>query len=356
VIANAPSARDVAVAADPGILYLDQDAVRRASRELDPAAVVADALRLHAQGRTILPDEAYLGWTAPLGGPARSLNMPSYIDGDRRVAGTKIINGNPANVSRGLPRASGLTLLFDVETAQIVCVMDAAYISALRTACVTAVCATRLGRHPLERAAVIGAGALAAAHLETLPRYLPDVAVVAVYDSEPARSRQLLERYGDALQREGVSLRIAPSAREAIAGARLVVPVTTTRTAYIERDWLDQGALIVNVSLDDVTEEVVLSCDRLVVDDWKLVREDERRLLGRMYRAGLVTGPDELRSTARRVDAELGEIVAGTRPGRLRDDELILVNPFGLSIEDIAVAAAVYDVARRTGLGQQLDR
>ena len=87
-------------------------------------------------------------------------------------------------------------------------------------------------------------------------------------------------------------LEVAPSAEGAIRPAQLIVPVTTTTTGYIALDWLQPGAILVNVSLDDPLPEVALRADRLFVDDWPLVRADSRRLLGRMYRAGQIEGPD----------------------------------------------------------------
>jgi ornithine cyclodeaminase len=120
--------------------------------------------------------------------------------------------------------------------------------------------------------------------------------------------------------------------------------------------------LLVNVSLDDPMPDVVLEADKIIVDDWHLVKNDTRRLLGRMYRAGQVTGPDdpphssESRASSRRIDAQLGEVVLGKKAGREHADEIILVNPFGLAIEDVALATEVYRQARTSNMGVFLVR
>jgi ornithine cyclodeaminase len=79
-----------------------------------------------------------------------------------------------------------------------------------------------------------------------------------------------------------------------------------------------------------------------------------------MYREGKVIGPDTSgrgsRNGARQVDAEFGEVVLGTRPGRQSENEVILFNPFGLAIEDVALATVVYRVARESGVGEFLQR
>jgi N-[(2S)-2-amino-2-carboxyethyl]-L-glutamate dehydrogenase len=151
---------------------------------------------------------------------------------------------------------------------------------------------------------------------------------------------------------------VADSAEAAVRGAGVILAVTTTTTGYIHLDWLEPGSLLLNVSLDDPLPEVVFGVDRIVVDDWHLVSQDKHRLLGRMCRAGRLRGPlDESppRADVRRVDAELGWILIGREPARLSPAERILVNPFGLSIEDIALAAEVRQVACRRGLGRVLD-
>src|SRR5262245_34449533 len=77
---------------DTGILYLSRRDVIDAAREIDAPSVIARALRQHARGQAVVPDEAYLRWTSPTGGAARSLNMPGYLAGETPVAGTKVIN------------------------------------------------------------------------------------------------------------------------------------------------------------------------------------------------------------------------------------------------------------------------
>jgi ornithine cyclodeaminase/alanine dehydrogenase-like protein (mu-crystallin family) len=339
------------------ILYLTHDDVARACQEIDLVTAIAAALRMHAQGETVLPAEAHLRWQTPQGAMARSLNMPCYLGGTVRRAGTKVINASLGNTARGIPRASGVTLLFDTETARVECIMEANHISATRTACITVIAVDGLAVRPVAKAAVIGAGAIAAAHLAMLAKRLDGTRLVEVFDTARGAARRLCDSLRADCERRGISLRPARSAQSAIKDAGLVVTATTAARGYVRQDWLAPGALIVNVSLDDVLPEVVMQADHLIVDDWSLVRDGEHRLLGRMYREGRIAGPGEIpRPGARAVDGTLGDVVSGRYPRARRATDIVLVNPFGMAIEDVIVAHHVYEIARHCGLGKELAR
>jgi len=328
------------------ILYLSEPDVTRALESIDVVEAVAAALAAHARRETVLPEEAHLRWENA-GQTLRSLSMPGLVDG---CAGVKIINANPGLPGLGLPRASGLTVLFDIETAQPTCILEASRISSLRTAAVTAIAADVLGTHPMNRLALIGAGALARAHLELLPPRLPALREIRLYDLEPQRANALAEDAADN------RITVCESAEQAIEDADLVVPVTTTTSGYIHHGWLKPGSLLVNISLDDPLPEVFLRADKLFVDDCTLVAADGHRILGRMLRTGQIGRPNHPGDSKRLIDGELGEILTGGRDGRTHPDEIILVNPFGLAIEDLALARQVHQQAVELELGVHLRR
>ncbi|MEK6278969.1 MAG: ornithine cyclodeaminase family protein [Acidobacteriota bacterium] len=341
------------------ILYLCRKEVEEICGEIDSVSVMRDLFALHGSGKTILPDEAYLAWTNANGEEVRSLNMPGYVLGQGVLAGTKIINSNPCNVMRGLPRASGLTMLYDGVSTRISCVMDAAHLSSLRTASVTGLAVDLLGIRAIITVAIIGAGALARAHLKLLVRRLPGLRQILLFDVKRERAEELSRELQSGTPPE-IDIRVTSTAEEAIRQAQLIIPVTTVTAGYIRFDWLQPGALLSNVSLDDPFPEVVLKAHKVIVDDWKLVKADKRRLIGRMYGEGKVVGPESpwvgSQNGTRRIDAEFGEVVLGTKVGRESDDEIILFNPFGLAIEDVALAAVVYRVAKESGVGKLLER
>jgi ornithine cyclodeaminase/alanine dehydrogenase-like protein (mu-crystallin family) len=320
---------------------------------LDTIQIVRDVLLLHDSGGTILPAEAYLSWTAPGNGRARSINMPAYLGGDLEAAGTKIINANPANIEAGLPRASGVTLVFNRETARIECILEGSYLSALRTALVTFLSVSHLHMAGEVRLGLIGAGYIGEQHLVVLLKQL-SIARLTIFDLNITRSEQLAlamkDRFSD------IDVTVSTSAEELVRTSTCIVTTTTVTEGYIDWSWIQPGSTLVNVSLDDFRREVYLKADKIFVDDWKLIIEDNNRLLGKLHREGVIFGPDRSSSTGGRcVSGTIGALLAGQTTGRQSQSDIILVNPFGMAISDIALAHMVWKEALAIGHGTNFD-
>lgn len=336
------------------LLYLSKREVQVICQELSPIELIREIFRLHKLGETILPDEAYLGWEENGNSLIRSLNMPAYIGGGFRAAGTKIINSNPMNTRRGLPRASGLTMVFDPETLRVLCIMEASHISALRTASVTVLCIKELAQNNFSSLTVIGAGAIGRAHIELAVATLPAMRHIILFDVDENVAEALATNLE--FLRPGLDINVAPNVQEAVQNGDVVILATTVTTPYIQYEWLKSGATVVNVSLDDLMPEVFLRADMVFVDDWNLVRSDKKRLLGKMHRDKQILGPNEAGydSRIRKVNGEIGDLVVGLHPGRTSTDQIIIVNPFGLAIEDVAFASQIYGIAKQRGIGTRL--
>ena len=133
--------------------------MRDALDRVDPVATIEAALRAHAEGRTVLPAEAYLPWRNSAGAYCRSLAMPGGLfDSDPPVLGMKVINAAVSNPELGIPRAGGFTIAFDVETGRPTLLAEGALISALRTACYTMASLRALGPQHFDQVAILGCG------------------------------------------------------------------------------------------------------------------------------------------------------------------------------------------------------
>lgn len=338
---------------DDRLLYLNSSDIAKACVDIDPLRCVADALRQHAEGTARVGEEGTLRWSPAEGQFARTLNMPGLLAASA-VVGTKIINANTGNPDRGLPRADGLTLLFDQSTARPSVILQAAEISALRTAAVSTLAALHLQNGSPIALALLGAGKIAETHAILMAKYL-EVDNVLIYDQMPQRAQALAEK----LRAMGSSFRrvATAEAQYAVGEANVVVAATTTTSAYVPYEWITRGTTMINVSLDDFTADAYMNSDLLYVDDWQLIVADTQRLLGRLAREGKVTGPGDLASAeGRSVTGTIGQLLTGNCPGRENAEQTVLVNPFGMAIEDLALAQAVHAAALSRGLGTSLER
>ncbi|MFF9841333.1 ornithine cyclodeaminase [Streptomyces sp. NPDC013740] len=332
--------------------YLDGASVVALCERIDPLEVVTEAFLGVRAGRSGVAPEAALRWTAPDGTAARSLILPARHEG---AYGCKIINACIGNLDRGLPRAAGLIMLYDPETAVPVCIMEGAHISALRTAAVS-LAALRAVRplDTVDRVALLGCGRQGRTHLELLASLGALTSVVA-YDLAPERAVAFAEELRAALP--GVEVETVTEAEKAVRSAPVTIAATTTTTSYVPLEWLPEGSVFVNVSLDDAAEDVLLGADHLFVDDWHLVSEDDTRLLGRLAQAGRATAPGTTSTPdARAVDADLATLLSGGYGRPIAATDRTVINPFGMGVHDVALATRVHETAREAGAGLLLPR
>jgi ornithine cyclodeaminase len=314
----------------------------------DSCAVYRDAVRnalaLHARGRTVQPLKPYLRRGENGHVADRIIAMPALLDGERPIAGLKWIASKHDNPQkRGLERASGLIVLNECETNFPVALMEAGLVSGMRTAAVSVVGAEYLARPEARSLACIGCGFIGRLQVRSLLEARPSLREVSLFDLDAKAAEAMA---GELAGRVEGPVRVCESAEACVRGAEIVVTTTVTDRPYLEFDWLSRGAFVSNISLMDVCDEVFLKADKVVVDDWEQCNR-EGKPLHRLTRAGLFS--------RERLHAELGEIVLGERPGRESDDEIILLNPMGLAIEDVAAAQAVYELALEQGVGTWLD-
>jgi ornithine cyclodeaminase len=140
----------------------------------------------------------------------------------------------------------------------------------------------------------------------------------------------------------------------------VVITVTTSSAAYIPAAWIEPGSFVAHVSLDDLMEDVFCSAEALYVDDVDLVRDNPRRILGRLLQEGSVCWPAGNASPspgspkAASITGTLGMVLEGVCPAVRPCTGYVVSNPFGMSVLDVGLIAAVHQQARLLGLGQVL--
>ena len=292
-------------------MTLDEAAVRKLLRMEDLIPVMARALAELSAGSVVQPVRVML----PIAEHRGFLGvMPAYGG----ALGAKLVTFYPHN--QGIHSHHATILLFRPETGEPLATMDGRLITEMRTAAVSAVATRLLARPDASVLAILGSGVQARSHLEAM-RLVRDVREVRVWS--PRNARAFAERHG---------VRATATAEEAVRGADLVVVATSSETPVLEGRWLAPGAHVNAVGAPRPTwrelDDDVLARARLYVES----REAATRESGDVIAAG-------------RVFAEIGEVVAGGRPGRESPQEITLFKSVGVAIEDVASADHVYRTA-----------
>ena len=286
---------------------LDEREVRRHLRMADLVPAMARALADLSAGRVVQPVRTIL----PVESRGFFATMPAYTG----ALGAKLVTFFPGN--RDVPTHHALIVLFRPETGEPLVVMDGRLITEMRTAAASAVATDLLARRDAAVLAILGSGVQAGSHLEALGlvRAFREVRVWS-----PRAGRAFAERH---------HVLAAGSAEEAVRGADVVVVATSARVPVLQGAWLAPGAHVnaVGAVRPDWREldDEALRRARLYVDS----REAAMREAGDVIAAG-------------EPFAELGEVVAGTRPGRRADGDITLFKSVGVAVEDVAAAELVY--------------
>ncbi|SFB06822.1 ornithine cyclodeaminase [Amycolatopsis marina] len=333
--------------ASPRMLYLNRRDVVAAGGT-DPELYVTalrTALVAHTRGRTVQPLKPYLRANGKQGHIAdRIIAMPAHV-GEPGISGVKWIGSKHDNpTTRGLERASAVIVLNDPDSNYPIALLEGSLISAWRTAAVTCLAAEYFARPGFTDVALIGCGVIGSTQLRALTRCYPNITTAHIFDTAPEAAQALADRISE--ERPGLKVAIAESAEEAVRAGEVVMPCTLADRPYIPFSWLSRGTFLANVSIMDVHKDVFLNADKVVVDDWEQSNR-EKKIINQLVLAGTFS--------RERLHAELGDVIAGNRPGRENADEIILLNPMGMAVEDIACAAEIHRRAREREIGTWLD-
>ncbi len=305
-------------------------------------AAVAEGLRAHATGQVVLPPKYHLSLEERHNGHFNIL--PGYVESSG-VAGVKVVGDYVDNYRHGMPSEIGLTVLYDGETGAPFALLDATLLTWMRTGAVTAIGARHLARRDSRVIAHIGARGTALYNLVFLSALFPD-AELRIASKRPESREALAARLEPLV---GAEVVLAASVADAVEGADIVVDASRLERPEVlfRREQLASGALVVPYGAVMSTEaSLPLEADKLVVDDWA-----QAAAAGHGQYCALITD-----GTLRRehLHAEIGQIVAGNRPGRERADELIVFWHRGFAISDIVIGTLAYERARAAGVGTLL--
>jgi ornithine cyclodeaminase/alanine dehydrogenase-like protein (mu-crystallin family) len=292
-----------------------REAVYAAVSPQEAYAAVRDAFVAHNRGEWSMQPKIYV--TNYPAGDFRA--MPALGGGHALLKWVTSFPGNPA---RGLPTVTGLVLLSNAETGQIEAVLDAASLTALRTAAAAVIAADALARHEASTVAVIGCGVNGA---ETARSLVAQGRIPLVWDTDPGR-RELVATELDA--------RVAETLEEALA-SDIVITVTPGQSVLYPPGSLRPGQHVSLMGADGPGKAEIaveeLSRSRVFCDDWEQATH-----------GGELTAAVNVGAVARAAVTELGAVLTGDAPGRQADDEVTLFDSTGLAIQDLAIARAAF--------------
>jgi alanine dehydrogenase len=326
------------------IAYLNgPDVERLALTDDEILDAVEAALAAQGRGETVVEPRVHL---IPESSAKGHFNILRGYVKPLGVAGVKVVGDFVNNYQLGLPSEMALLNLFDPETGMPIAVIDATAITDMRTGAMTAIGAKYLARKTSRVLGHIGARGTAYWNVRLLD-HLFDFDEIRVH-SRRADSRT---EFAARLVRDlGKPVTVTNDWESCVRGADIVVEASRLAKPepLLKTEWIKKGAFVVpygtmsalELSLTDIM-------DKMVVDDWGQCRKGLPFGALRMH-------VDSDRLTEENLHAELGQIVAGKKPGRERDDETILLWHRGLSITDIALGHALLVKARAQNVGQKL--
>lgn len=315
--------------------------VRRALPMLDCIEAVDRAMRSFSAEGAVVPLRTVM--TLP-GGRNFFGVMPGYLD-DPRGLGAKILTVYPDNPKHGMPSHVGLVTLFDSERGIPLAVMDAAEITAIRTAAASAVATRALARHDAAHLAILGTGEQAVTHLEAISK-VRTLRAVRVW----GRSAEKAERFAkEQSARLSLSVEVGSTGEDAVKGADIVCTVSSAREPILSGAWLARGTHVNLVGSSrlfarEVDDEVV-TMSRFFVDSRTSARAEAGELRHAMD-AGLVSESHIL--------GEIGEVLSGKIPGRTSSHDVTVYKSLGVAVQDLAAARVIYDRAMREGMGTRV--
>ena len=269
------------------------------------------------------------------------LFMPAYLE-SKNAFGTKMISVFPGNVNRGLSTLQAAYLLNDPTTGEVLALMDAILLTAMRTGATSAVATKHMAREDARVLGIIGAGAQAFFQVEGVCAVRP-VQQVLAFDVDQQKVQRLVKTISTRL---GIEAKVGGSPRDVVSQSDILITVTTSKEPVFAGQDLKPGAHInaIGAFTPDMREvdDVTVKKARIVVDTYEGCMAEAGDLLIPM-RAGQLSKED--------ICGDLGEVVLGQKAGRTSNEEITLFESVGFALEDLVAARLAYERARERGIG-----
>lgn len=316
----------------------------------------------NSHGLEIVPPETSPFPNMPVAAPDRRfMAMPAYLGGRFNVAGEKWYGSNIENRKKGLPRSILMVMLNEADTGAPLALMSGNLISSMRTGAIPGVGAKYLANEDSEVVAVIGAGVIGKSCLAAIKDGRPGLKKVKVFDVFPEASQRMKEYVARTFP--DMETEICGTIEETVREADIVnVATSGAQVPFIDEKWMKDGVLLTLPAEIDFTKDFILKTKK-ILDNKKMHIGWEEELQGLpgglVKNIGLVSAYMIEYANAGEMSwndvTDIGEIIAGKKPGRTAPKEKIIFGMGGMPVEDVAWGYEIYQNALRLGLGTKLN-
>jgi alanine dehydrogenase len=320
------------------VLIVNQSEVRRLLPMDECIDVMAEALAAVARGEAILPLRPILWLPERVGVLAM---MPGYLANIDAV-GLKVITVFPGNHGTKYDSHQGAVLLFETTHGQLLALMDASAITAIRTAAVSGVATRLLARGDAQSLAILGSGVQAKTHLAAMMQSR-SISSVRIWSRDAGHAQQFAQRES---LRHGIPITPTATVQEAVAEAGIICTTTAAREPILRGEWIAPGTHVnaVGASVPSAREldTAAVAGARLYVDRRESTLNEAGDFL--LPKKEGAIGDDH-------IVGEIGELLLGNVEGRRTSDEITLFKSLGLAVEDLAAASHIYKKAIAVNAG-----
>lgn len=307
-------------------LYIREEQVKEMLSLAEAIEAVETAFKDKAEGHAIMPPKLII----PLpGGDFRA--MPTYLP-RQKVAGVKVVNSHPNNREKGLPTVMATLVMIEPETGFPLAVIEATYLTAIRTAAAGALGTKTLANPNPHRLAILGAGTQGRFQLLSHKLVLPNLEQVCVWSLDEDLAWQMKRELEPQLE---VEIKVCPDPETAVKEANVVVTTTPSRKPLVRNDWVSNGTHFTCIGADapgkQELDPEILQRARIFLDD--MAQGMESGEVNVPLHKGLLK-PEQ-------IAGEIGEVLTGKKEGRRSDDEITVFSSTGLAIQDVACGAVI---------------
>ena len=323
----------------PETLIISENEVRDCLNMGTAIKSAREAFRGVAEGKISISRSVELGIRQYSG----EVHVKSGYAENARVIGTKVAAGFYGNPKINLPSSIGVMLLFDISTGLPLAILDAGYLTDVRTGAAGAVAASVLARKNSKVVAIVGTGIQARMQVLALKEIYP-IELLKVY----GRNAQNRERYSSEMREklDSVELQTFGTVEAAVLDADIIVTATSSTTPLVRDEWIHDGVHINAIGADSKGKQEL---DPQIMKRAKIVVDNREQCVsvGEIQHAISNKIIDEAK-----IHAEVGEILLGMKKGRENDAEITLFDSTGISALDIVTANEVFKLVKARGLGK----